>query len=111
MGLAARKCVPCTRGAPPMEREQAVKLLEETPGWELSTDARKISRKFTFRDFAAAMSFVGRVGELAEQEGHHPDIAFGWGYSTVTFWTHKIGGLHENDFIMAAKVTDAFERK
>ncbi|MBI5490096.1 MAG: 4a-hydroxytetrahydrobiopterin dehydratase [Deltaproteobacteria bacterium] len=111
MGLSSKKCVPCTRGAPAMEREQAVKQLEEAPGWELSADGKKISRKFSFPDFARAMSFVGRVGELAEQEGHHPDIAFGWGYCTVTFWTHKIGGLHENDFIMAAKVGEAFERK
>ena len=108
MGLSARKCVPCTSGATPMEREKAVKLLEETPDWELTDDGKKIRRKFRFGDFAAAMQFAGRVGELAEQEDHHPDIAFGWGYCTVTFWTHKIGGLHENDFIMAAKVSEAF---
>ena len=111
MGLSSKRCVPCMAGAPALEREKAEKLLSETPGWELSEDAKRIHRKLRFGDFRSAMQFAGRVGELAEQEDHHPEITFGWGYCTVAFWTHKIGGLHENDFIMAAKVNDLVEKR
>jgi 4a-hydroxytetrahydrobiopterin dehydratase len=104
MGLDGKTCTPCRGGIPPLTRAQAERLLPEAPGWTLSADAAAIERRFTFPDFAAAMSFVERVAALAEAEGHHPDIAFGWGYCHVLFQTHKIRGLHENDFIMAAKV-------
>ena len=104
MSLTQKTCVPCQGGIPPLPAEEAKKLLKETPGWTLSADATRINRKFTFPDFAAAQKFVNKVGDLAEQEGHHPDITFGWGYADVLFFTHKIKGLHENDFIMAAKV-------
>ena len=104
MSLTQKTCVPCQGGIPPLPRTEAEKLLKETPGWTLSGDATRINRKFTFPDFAAAQSFVNKVGDLAEAEGHHPDISFGWGYAEVLFFTHKIKGLHENDFIMAAKV-------
>ena len=70
----------------------------------LADGAGRIERKLSFGDFAATLAFVNRVGELAEAEGHHPDISFGWGYCDITLYTHKIGGLHENDFIMAAKI-------
>ena len=106
MQLTAKTCVPCRGGIPPLAPEEAGKYLAETPGWELIDDATKIRRAFKFKDFAESMSFVQKVGELAESEGHHPDISFGWGYCTVLFYTHKIKGLHENDFIMAAKVND-----
>jgi len=87
-----------------MSREEAESMLREIPGWDLEEDATKIRRSFRFRDFAQAMEFARKVGDLAEGEGHHPDIAMGWGYCTVVFQTHKIRGLHGNDFIMAAKV-------
>ena len=87
-----------------MSREEAESMLREIPGWGLEEDATKIRRSFRFRDFAQAMEFARKVGDLAEGEGHHPDIAMGWGYCTVVFQTHKIRGLHGNDFIMAAKV-------
>jgi 4a-hydroxytetrahydrobiopterin dehydratase len=106
MALAAKTCTPCRGGVPPLARREAERLLAETPGWALSDDATKIERTFRFADFSGAMAFVQRIAELAEAEGHHPDIAFGWGYCRVVFQTHKIKGLHENDFIMAAKVND-----
>jgi 4a-hydroxytetrahydrobiopterin dehydratase len=104
MGLSAKTCTPCRGGIPPLGRDAAEKLLAEVPGWTLAGDATHIERTFKFLDFAAALGFVNRVGELAEAEGHHPDFAFGWGYCRVVWQTHKIKGLHENDFIMAAKV-------
>ena len=104
MALTAKTCTPCRGGVPPLSRADAERLLAETPDWTLNGDATQIERSFKFADFAGALAFVDRVGGLAEEEGHHPDIAFGWGYCRVVFWTHKIKGLHENDFIMAAKV-------
>lgn len=104
MELAARKCVPCRGDASPVTAEEAQELLRETPGWEPEEDATRIRRTFKFRNFAQAMEFAVKVGEIAEAEGHHPDIALGWGYCSVTFRTHAIGALHRNDFIMAAKV-------
>jgi 4a-hydroxytetrahydrobiopterin dehydratase len=102
--LATKQCVPCRGGIPPLPREDAEQLLAETPGWALNPDATQLDRTFRFPDFAAALAFVNRVGALAEAEDHHPDITFGWGYARIVWWTHKIKGLHENDFIMAAKV-------
>jgi 4a-hydroxytetrahydrobiopterin dehydratase len=106
MALTQMTCVPCQGGIPPLPRDQAERYLAETPGWTLSGDATRISRRFTFPNFAEAIAFVDKVGELAEWQQHHPDIAFGWGYAEVLFFTHKIKGLHQNDFIMAAKVND-----
>jgi 4a-hydroxytetrahydrobiopterin dehydratase len=80
------------------------RLPREVPSWEPREADRRIERSFAFRDFAEAFRFVTKVAELAEVEGHHPHITFGWGYATVSFHTHKIEGLHENDFVMAAKV-------
>lgn len=104
MELTQKSCVPCRGGIPPLAKAEAENLLAQTPGWELLDEAKKIQRKFRFDDFAQAMNFAQKVGEIAEAEGHHPDIALGWGYCDVLFNTHKIKGLHENDFIMAAKV-------
>ena len=104
MGLSAKSCTPCRGGVPPLGRAEAERLLAETPGWTLDAGATRIERAFEFPDFAAALAFVNRIGVLAEAEGHHPDLAFGWGYCRVTLFTHKIHGLHENDFILAAKV-------
>ena len=104
MALVNKQCVPCRGGIPPLGRDEAERLLAETPGWQLDDRASHIERTFRFPDFASALAFVDRVGALAEEEDHHPDIGFGWGYCRVVFQTHKIKGLHENDFIMAAKV-------
>jgi 4a-hydroxytetrahydrobiopterin dehydratase len=104
MSLSGKQCVPCRGGIPPLSRADAERLLAETPGWTLDDGATRIERAFKFQDFVGALAFVNRVAALAEAEDHHPDIAFGWGYCRVTFQTHKIKGLHENDFIMAAKV-------
>jgi 4a-hydroxytetrahydrobiopterin dehydratase len=104
MGLAEKKCEPCRGGVSPFPEEEALAYLAETPGWALAGNASRIERKFPFRDFASSMEFARKVGDLAEREGHHPDISFGWGYCTISFHTHRIRGLHENDFIMAAKV-------
>ena len=104
MSLTAKSCVPCSGGIPPLTRGEAEGLLSQTPGWTLNETATKIERRFGFGNFADALDFANRVGALAEIEGHHPDITFGWGYCEVLFYTHKIKGLHENDFIMAAKV-------
>jgi 4a-hydroxytetrahydrobiopterin dehydratase len=104
VGLSSKSCVPCRGGIPPLKQSESEKLLSQVGNWTLKKEPDRIERKFQFNDFASALKFVNQVGELAETEGHHPDITLGWGYSTVTFYTHKIKGLHENDFIMAAKV-------
>ena len=104
MALTAKTCTPCRGGVPPLDHAEAQRLSAETPGWTLTDDATRIERTFRFPDFASALRLVQRIAELAEAEGHHPDITFGWGYCRVVFYTHKIKGLHENDFIMAAKV-------
>jgi 4a-hydroxytetrahydrobiopterin dehydratase len=102
--LAAKTCTPCRGGVPPLGREEAEAYLEQADGWQLLDDGKRIERTFRFKNFREALSFVDRTGALAEAEGHHPDITFGWGYATVSLHTHKIKGLHENDFIMAAKI-------
>ena len=104
MALNAKSCVPCRGGISPMTQKEAERLLSEVPGWELKKGSAKIEGKFKFPDFLSALKFVNQVGKLAETEGHHPDITFGWGYCHILFFTHKIKGLHENDFIMASKV-------
>lgn len=102
--LAQKRCIPCEGGVPPLTRAQAEDLMKEVPGWELSEDAKKITREFPFKDFAKALAFVNEVGKLAEEDWHHPDIKLSWGRVKITFTTHSIHGLAENDFIMAAKV-------
>lgn len=102
--LADKTCTACRGGDPPLSREEAERYHAQAPDWALLDDARRIERSFKFPGFRAALGFVQEVGELAEREGHHPDISFGWGYATVSLRTKKIKGLHENDFIMAAKI-------
>jgi 4a-hydroxytetrahydrobiopterin dehydratase len=102
--LAGKSCVPCRGGVPPMPKAEAESYLREASGWALMDDGKRIERKFAFKNFKEALAFVNQVGALAEEEGHHPDITFGWGNATVSLHTHKIKGLHENDFIMAAKI-------
>ena len=102
--LAEKTCTPCRGGIPPLTRDEALRFGQQAADWELRDDARRIERTFRFRNFREALGFVQRVGELAESEGHHPDISFGWGYATISLSTKKIKGLHENDFIMASKI-------
>jgi 4a-hydroxytetrahydrobiopterin dehydratase len=102
--LAAKSCTPCRGGVEPLSLAVAREYLEGTPRWSLVDDGHRLERKFSFKDFAAALDFVNHVGAIAEEEGHHPDISFGWGYATVSVFTHKIKGLHENDFILASKI-------
>ena len=105
--LAEKTCTPCRGGVPPLTPEEAEGYRAQAPDWSLLDGAARIERIFRFRDFRAAFAFVARAAELAEAEGHHPDITFGWGYATVSLRTKKIKGLHENDFIMAAKLDRA----
>jgi 4a-hydroxytetrahydrobiopterin dehydratase len=102
--LTEKTCTPCKGGIPPLTAQEAERFHGQVPQWELHDDAKRIERKFKFRNFGEALGFVQTVGELAEREAHHPDISFGWGYATVSLQTKKIKGLHENDFIMAAKI-------
>ena len=101
--LASKTCVPCRGDVPPLEGEELEALSRQVPEWEV-VEEHHLKREFRFGNFREALAFVNRVGELAEEQGHHPDIAFGWGRAEVTIFTHKIDGLTESDFILAAKV-------
>lgn len=106
--LARMTCEACRRGAPTVTGSERAELLPQIPEWEVVAPdgVDRLQRAFTFPDFVSAIAFTNRVGEIAEAEGHHPAILTEWGRVTVSWWTHKIGGLHRNDFIMAAR-TDA----
>lgn len=104
--LAKMPCTPCQGGIPPMSPTQAEDYVAGVPGWALLENATKIKRTFHGADFKGALELANKIGALCEQEGHHADITIGWGYCRVVFQTHKINGLHENDFIMASKVTE-----
>ena len=108
--LAEKTCTPCRGGIPPFTREEAERFRAQASDWELRDDAHRLERTFRFRNFHEAGAFVQEIGELAEAEGHHPDISFGWGYATVSLSTKKIKGLHENDFIMASKIDRVLDR-
>jgi 4a-hydroxytetrahydrobiopterin dehydratase len=108
--LAEKTCTPCRGGIPPLTRDEAQRLQAQAPNWDLADDVQRIECKFRFHNFREALVFVQKLGELAETEGHHPDISFGWGYATVSLSTKKIKGLHENDFIMATKIDRVFDR-
>ncbi len=101
--LVNKKCVPCRGGVPPLTTEQIRPLLREVNNWK-AVNHHHLEREFTFPDFKKALDFVNRVGEIAEQEDHHPDIYLAWGKVEITIWTHKIDGLTQSDFIFAAKV-------
>ena len=102
--LAEKTCTPCRGGVPPLSPEEAEGHRDQAPDWALVDEATRIERRFRFKDFRGAFAVVARAAELTEAEGHHPDIGFGWGYATVSLRTKKIKGLHENDFIVAAKL-------
>ena len=101
--LANQTCVPCRGGTPPLKGNELKSLHQQVPKWNV-TNEHHLTRAFTFPDFKQALDFVNRVGEVAEKQGHHPDILLAWGKAEVTLWTHKIDGLTESDFIMAAKI-------
>ncbi|MBV9376848.1 MAG: 4a-hydroxytetrahydrobiopterin dehydratase [Alphaproteobacteria bacterium] len=104
VSLAEKSCTPCRGGIPPLTEEEAATYQAQAPDWTLLDEARRIERTYRFRNFSQAFGFVERAAALAESEGHHPDIGFGWGYARVSLQTKKIKGLYENDFIMAAKL-------
>lgn len=106
--LASARCVPCHGGVPALTPDAARQLSRQTPDWTLSEKADRIARAFRFADFVEAMAFVNRVAALAEEQGHHPDIAIHWNQVELSLWTHSIGGLHENDFVMAARIDRLF---
>jgi 4a-hydroxytetrahydrobiopterin dehydratase len=108
--LARERCTACRRDSPSVTGAEVAELLPQTPDWDLidGEDVPKLDREFKFRDFAAALAFSNRVGELAEEEGHHPRLVTEWGKVRVTWWTHKIRNLHRNDFIMAAKTDQLY---
>jgi 4a-hydroxytetrahydrobiopterin dehydratase len=103
--LSAERCVACRRDSPRVTEAEIAELGREVPDWQLveREGITRLERLFPFPSFAAALAFTNRVGALAEEEGHHPALLTEWGRVTVTWWTHKIRGLHRNDFIMAAK--------
>jgi 4a-hydroxytetrahydrobiopterin dehydratase len=102
--LKEKRCKPCEGGVEAMGRDQAEALTEQVPGWNLARDAKSISRRFEFKGFYRTMGFVNALAWVANRENHHPDFAAGYNYCEVTFTTHAVGGLSENDFICAAKV-------
>jgi 4a-hydroxytetrahydrobiopterin dehydratase len=104
--LASKQCVPCEGGVPPLSSEEISRLLMQVDGWTVS-DGKKLAKTYTFPDFVQALAFVNRAGAVAEAEGHHPDLFLTWGKVGVEVWTHAIGGLSENDFILAAKLDEA----
>jgi 4a-hydroxytetrahydrobiopterin dehydratase len=101
--LASLECVPCRGGVPPLGSDEIEKLVSQLQGWEVVRE-HHLRKFYEFNDFREALDFVNRVGEVAEEQGHHPDISFGWGRAEITIWTHKIDGLTESDFILAAKI-------
>ena len=102
--LSEKTCIPCRGGVPPLKGDELKALSAQVPGWSV-VDEHHLRREFKFPDFASALVFVDRVGALAEKQGHHPDINLAWGQVEITLWTHKINGLTESDFILAAKIT------
>lgn len=103
MSLAEKHCVPCRGGVPPLQGEELEKMKAQLPAWQVA-DGHHLTRSYTFPDFKTALDFVNRVGAIAEEEGHHPDLYLAWGKVDVKTWTHKIDGLTESDFILAAKI-------
>ena len=105
--LSEKKCIPCEGGIPGFDINEIHKYLKMVDGWEVKADESKIYyliKEFKFKNFLESQNFINKVGNIAEAEGHHPDIVFGWGYAKIQIFTHKIKGLVESDFILAAKI-------
>jgi len=107
-GLATKTCVWCRGGVPPLKSEELAALEKQVDGWSV-IEEHHITNTFKFPDFREALKFVNRVGELAEEQGHHPDLFLAWGKVEITTWTHKINGLTESDFILAAKIDQLYK--
>jgi 4a-hydroxytetrahydrobiopterin dehydratase len=103
--LAQKKCIPCSGGIPRLDAARVAELALEVPGWQVVNN-HHLQRRWSFTNFATALAFVNRIGEVAEREAHHPNISFTWGRVDVEIYTHKIDGLTESDFILAAKLGD-----
>lgn len=108
--LASMQCEACRRGAPTVSAEERAQLLPQIPDWRVAErdGVERLERVFSFSDFASALAFTNRVGEVAEAAGHHPALLTEWGRVTVSWWTHKIRGLHRNDFILAARTDELY---
>ena len=104
IALVEKSCTPCRGGIPPLTLEEAESLHVQAPDWNLLDEAKRIERTYRFKNFRESFGFLERAAALAEAESHHPEIRFGWGFATVSLHTKKIKGLHENDFIIAAKL-------
>ncbi len=105
--LHEKNCIPCKGGVPSFEISEIHKYLKKIDGWDVKNNNNEyyyLEKNFTFKNFAESQKFVNKVGDLSEKQAHHPDIIFGWGYATVKIFTHKIKGLVESDFILAAKI-------
>lgn len=103
--LVNKKCMPCSTGTTALRRTEIIPLLRLLYGWDVIDD-HHLSKNVSFPDFASALAFVNRVGALAEQEGHHPDLYLAWGKVGIQLWTHKVDGLTESDFVLAAKIDE-----
>lgn len=101
--LAERQCIPCRGGVPPLTAQEIEPLIAELRDWQV-INGHHLQKAYRFKNFRETLDFVNRIGQLAEEQGHHPDICFGWGKADVTIWTHKIDGLTESDFVLAAKI-------
>lgn len=101
--LSERHCIPCRGGVPPLKGDEIKKLHAQLDGWEVVNE-HHLRKEYRFSNYAEALAHVNRISEIAEAEGHHPDICFGWGKVEVLIWTHKIDGLTESDFVLAAKI-------
>lgn len=106
-GMAGESCVPCRGGVPPLTHDEIEPLQQELGNGWIVVEDHHVTKQFTFPDFATALAFTNRIGEIAEHEGHHPDIQLSWGRVGISIWTHKIDGLTRSDFILAAKIEQA----
>ena len=105
--LSEKECIPCEGGIPSFDLNEIHKYLKKVDGWDVKSENNEsyfLIKEFKFNDFLESQSFINKVGNLAEKEGHHPDIWFGWGYAKIKIFTHAINGLHESDFVLAAKI-------
>ena len=105
--LSKKKCVPCEGNIPPFDKSEIHKYLKKVDGWDVKSNDDKnffLIKEFIFKNFSESQNFVNKVSNIAEQENHHPDISFGWGYARIKIFTHAIKGLAESDFILAAKI-------
>ena len=108
--LLNKKCIPCDGGILPFDISEIHKYQKKVDGWDVSKKKNIyfLKKKFTFKNFINSQDFINKVGRISEEEGHHPDISFGWGYAKIIITTHAIEGLSENDFILAAKINQIF---